>query len=105
MVFFGQRGRMFETTAVEVTASAVVFTLPDNTFHFAGNRGIIPIKISQSIPSGTTTTLPILFRVNGSTQAVTTVGGSALTAASVTTGLFLFYFDKSANLLQIIGVN
>lgn len=98
-------GRLFETTAVEVTSSAVIFTLPDNTFLYSGARGIVPIYIKQDIPSGTTETLSVLMQANNQTQGVSVVGGDSLTAANVVKGVYLFYFDKQNDVLQIIGAN
>lgn len=96
-------GRMFETTAVTVESAAVVFDIPDNAFLFAGARGIIPINIKQSIPGGTTTTLPVLMRSNNKTQGVSVDGDDALTVAGVKTGVRLFYFDKAGDILQLIA--
>ncbi len=98
-------GRLFETTAVEVTSSAVIYTLPDNAFLFSGPRGIVPIYVKQDVPSGTTETLPVLMQANNQTQGVSVVGGDSLTAANIAKGVYLFYFDKQNDVLQIIGVN
>lgn len=98
-------GRLFETTAVEVTSSAVIYTLPDNVFLFSGPRGIVPIYVKQDVPSGTTETLSVLMQANNQTQGVSVVGGDSLTAANIAKGVYLFYFDKQNDVLQIIGVN
>lgn len=98
-------GRLFETTAVEVTSSAVIFTLPNNTFLYSAPRGIVPIYIKQDLPSGTTETLSVLFRINNQTQGVSVVGGYSLTAANIAKGVYLFYYDKTTDTLQILGVN
>lgn len=96
-------GRMFETTAVTVGSTAVVFDIPDNAFLFAGARGLIPISVKQGVPSGTTTTLPVLMRSNNQTQGVSVAGGEALTVAGLETGVHLFYFDKAGDILQLIA--
>lgn len=96
-------GRLVETTAVATQATAVVYTIPDNTFLFAGSRGIIPINIKQPVPSGATTTLPVRLQSNNQTQGVSVTGGEALTAADCKTGVRLFYFDKAADILQLIN--
>ena len=103
MIYNHYRG-LSEPSSVAVTPSDVVFTLPNNMFLRLGSKGIVPIYINQAIPSGTTTTLPIQMKVNGDTQAVTTVGGNVLTASQLSTGLYLFYFDKQVGIFQIIGV-
>lgn len=102
---FRYGGRLYETTAVTVESTAVIFTLPDNTFLFSGPRGLIPIYIKQDIPSGTTDTLSVLMQSNNQTQGVSIVGGNSLTVAKIVKGVYLFYFDKSNNTLQILGVN
>lgn len=96
-------GRMMETTSVAAQSTAVVYTIPDNSFLYAGARGVIPINIKQAVPSGATTTLPVLLQSNNQTQGVSVVGGEALTAADCKTGVRLFYFDKAANILQLIN--
>lgn len=98
-------GRILETTAVEVTATAVIFKLPDNAFLHAAPRGVMPINVKQDLPSGTTTTLSVLFETNSQTQGVSVPGGDGLTAADIAKGVYLFYYDKSADILQILGVN
>ena len=66
-------------------------------------RGTIFVNLRNAIPSGTTTTLPILFETNGVTQAVTKVGGEALTVADITgTGIYQFWFERDTNTLQLL---
>lgn len=96
--------RLLPTIAVEVTTTAVVFRLTNNAFLYTGQYGVILIDIEQSIPSGTTTTLPILFESNGATQAATKVGSTPLTVADVSTGVYQFYFNKPANTLQVLSL-
>lgn len=96
-------GRMFDTTSVSTEDTAVVYTIPDNAFLFAGSRGIIPINIKQPVPTGATTSLPILMMSNNQTQGVSVIGGDALTVADCKTGVRLFYFDKASNILQLIN--
>lgn len=98
-------GRIIETTAVEVATTAVIFKLPNNAFLYAAPRGVMPISIKQDLPSGTTTTLSVLFETNGQTQGVSVPGGDNLTAADIAKGVYLFYYDKAGDVLQILGVN
>lgn len=95
--------RLLTTSAVEATSSAVVFKLPNRAFALTCPRGVVLVNIVQSVPTGTTTTLPILFESNGQTQAATTVGGVALTASDISTGVYQFYFDKTNNTLQVLS--
>lgn len=102
--FVNRRGSAaLATTGVTVNTDNVVFSFQNHAFLNAWYRGTIYINLVQAIPSGTTSTLPIVFETNGVTQAVTKVGNTALTVADITgTGIYEFWFDKSSNLLQLI---
>lgn len=68
-------------------------------------RGLLLVNLSQAIPTGTTGTLPVRFTMAGVTSNVTTYNGANLTAADVPgTGVYLFYYDRRMNVLQIMGV-
>lgn len=102
--FVNRRGSAaLSTTGVSVGTSNVTFTFQNHAFLNAWYRGTVYINLAQEIPSGTTSTLPIVFETNGVTQAVTKVGNTALTVEDITgTGIYEFWFDKSSNLLQLI---
>lgn len=102
--FVNRRGSAaLATTGVTVNTDNVVFSFQNHAFLNAWYRGTIYINLVQAIPSGTTSTLPIVFETNGVTQEVTKVGNTALTVADITgTGIYEFWFDKSSNLLQLI---
>lgn len=94
-----------ESTSVSVTATEVTFNFRSNPLTPTPFRGLLVVKL-EAIPAGTTTTLPINFAstVNGS-QAVTTWNGAALTVADLPgSGVYLFYYDRLANVLQIMTV-
>lgn len=66
--------------------------------------GIIAVNLADAIPTGTTGTLPVRFTLNGRTQALTTYGGEAVTAADITgTGVYLVFYNRYTNALQLIG--
>lgn len=66
-------------------------------------RGLILVYLSEEIPEGTTTTLPIRFTMAGNTENVTVAGGANWTVADlVGTGVYLFYYDRYSNILQKI---
>lgn len=91
-------------STVSVTATAVVFNLANNAFRFLEESGLVLIRISSAIPTGTSDTLPVVFQSNNATQAVTNVGGVPLTAADIpSTGIYLFYYDKDMRLMQILS--
>jgi hypothetical protein len=91
-----------QSRGVKVTADNVTFSFrPDwdrNPF-----RGVILVNIADEIPEGTTTTLPIMFTMAGNTMNVTTAGGDNLTVADFSgTGVYLVYYDRLSNVLQLI---
>lgn len=91
-----------EVRRISVTDTAVDFQFrPD--FDQNPFRGLLLINVPEAIPTGTTTTLPIRFSMAGNTQTVTTAGGSELTVADFAgVGVYLVYYDRFANILQLI---
>ena len=93
-----------DVQGVRVTDTGVEFVLPNFAFRFLPENGLVLIRVGVAIPSGTTTTLPVVFSSNDATQAITDVGGAELTAADIpSTGVYLFYYDKSANIMQLLS--
>jgi hypothetical protein len=93
-----------DVQSVTVTDTNVQFLLPNNAFRFLPDNGLVLIRIGVAIPTGTTATLPLVFSSNESTQVITDVGGTELTAADIpSTGVYLFFYDKSANLMQLLS--
>lgn len=91
------------STGVTVNTANVVFAFRNHAFLNSNYRGTIFVNLQQAIPSGTTTTLPILFETNGVTQAVTKLNGEPLTVADVTgTGVYQFWFERDTNTLQLL---
>ena len=80
--FSNRRGiPMLESTSVTVTADNVVLNLPNRAFRWLNSKGVILFRLNQSIPEGTTGTLPVVFSSNDFTQQLTNIGGTAITAA------------------------
>ena len=102
--FSNRRGiPMLETTSVTVTDDNVVLNLPNRSFRWLNQKGVILLRLNQPIPEGTTATLPVLFSSNEFTQPLTNIGGTAITAGQITgTGVYLIYYDKDANLMQLL---
>ena len=92
-----------KTQTVSVSDTAVTFKFaPD--FDGRPFRGLILVYISEAIPTGTTTTLPIQFSMAGTTSNVTVAGGATVTVADLPgVGIYLVYFDRWADTLQLIG--
>lgn len=55
------------------------------------------------MPTGTTTTLPIVLSSNAGTKAMTVAGGDELTVADYTTGIHLAYYESNTGILQLIA--
>ena len=89
------------TNSVTVGTDAVDFSL--------GFRRIpavthLSINIANSIPEGTTGTLPVRFTLNGQTRTLTFFGGSSVTAADlVGTGVIDVLYDWYNGFLQLVS--
>jgi hypothetical protein len=92
-----------KTQTVVISDTAVTFKFaPD--FDGRPFRGLILVYISEAIPEGTTTTLPVQFSMAGTTSNVTVAGGANVTVADLPgVGIYLVYFDRWADTLQLIG--
>ena len=92
-----------KTQTVVVSDTGVTFKFaPD--FDGRPFRGLILVYISEAIPDGTTTTLPVQFSMAGTTSNVTVAGGANVTVADLPgVGIYLVYFDRWADTLQLIG--
>lgn len=90
----------FESNSVSVNTSNVVFSFTDAGTYFNDNFcGLVLIKVNQSIPSGTTDTLPILIN----STALTTYDSETVTVSEFKgTGIYLGYYDGKTKSLQII---
>lgn len=93
-----------DVTGITVNTEQIIFNLANNAFRFLPENGLLLVRIQSEIPTGTTDTLPVVFQSNGVTQAITNVGGVALTAADIpSSGIYLFFYDKSTNLIQLLS--
>lgn len=67
-------------------------------------RGLLLVNLADEIPTGTTATLPIRFSMAGTTSNVTLPGGDNLTVADLPgVGIYLFYYDRMSDELQILN--
>ena len=92
-----------KTQTVVVSDTSVTFKFaPD--FDGRPFRGLILVYISEAIPDGTTTTLPVQFSMAGTTSTLTAPGGANVTVADLPgTGIYLVYFDRWADTLQLLN--
>lgn len=105
--FVNRRGTpLLESTAVETTDTNVVITIANRAFRFLDDRGVFLFRLNTEIPAAGDA-LPVIFSWTGFTQtftqALTTTGGAAATGTSFSgPGVYQIYYDKTANLLQIL---
>ena len=92
-----------KTQSVVVSDTAVTFKFaPD--FNGRPFRGLILVYISEEIPTGTTTTLPIQLSMAGTTSTLTVAGGANVTVADLPgNGIYLIYYDRWADTLQLMN--
>lgn len=91
-----------ESNSVSVSSTSVVFAL-NSRLSFVRFNGLVLVKLAQTIPSGTTTTLPIIVTSANGDVPLVKVGGDAVTVADVTgTGVYLLYYDNASNTLQVL---
>ena len=93
---------MIESTNITVNTDNVVVGIPKRAFRFLNGNGLILFRLNTALPDGAGT-LPILFASNEFTQPLTLVGSAAATAEQLSgAGVYLIYYDKSCNLLQLV---
>lgn len=94
-----------QSTGVTVGTDAVTFSFRSTATAGTPFRGLLLVYLSDAIPEGTTATLPIRFTsASAGTENVTTYNGDPLTVADIPgTGVYLLYYDRVANILQLIN--
>lgn len=89
------------TSTVTVTEEAVSFALG---FRRIQPVGYFTVRVEDSIPAGTTTTLPVSITLNGTTRPLTYFNGTPVTVADVTgTGVLLVFNDRFNGILQLMS--
>ncbi|MBQ3689370.1 MAG: hypothetical protein II937_05810 [Bacteroidales bacterium] len=92
----------FTTQNITVGTTAVDFAL--GLFRGLPPAGYITIRIANPIPTGTTTTLPVTFTLNGLARNVTLLDGSNATVADITgANIITLFNDRENGILQIIS--
>ena len=91
---------MIESTSVTTNSTNVIINIPNRAFRFLNGTGLMLFRLNTEI---TDVSLPILFQSNEFTQPLTIVGGSEATGANISeVGVYLIYYDKNSNLMQLI---
>lgn len=100
------RGGIPALRSLSVAVSATQVSFDFNNYRNVGIpfRGLLVINLAQAIPTGTATTLPIVFTSDGgNAKAVTTLNGEAVTVAEVTgTGVYLMWYESQTDTLQLL---
>ena len=66
--------------------------------------GLMLVRISSAIPTGTTGTLPVTLTLNGNTRPLTFFNGTKVTVADLEgTGVLLVFNDKFNGILQLLS--
>lgn len=87
------------TTGISVTEESVDFSLGMRDIPA---MGYITLNISNAIPTGTTGTLPVTFRLNGAKRNLTFFGGNNVTAADIVgSGIMLVFYDFFSGIFQV----
>lgn len=100
---FGTYGIVSQGTPV-VTTTEVTLNFEDHPYVNSPYNGLLLVNISTAIPTGTTGTLPVVFKTGGVAKAATKVGGVPLTAADLpSTGYYLFFYDRGTGVFQALS--
>lgn len=91
-----------KATGVTVTSTEVRFSFQNHPFLNAPFVGKLLFKV-PAIPTGTTSTLPVVFATNGSSQAaISYETGETLTVADMTrAGIYEAIYDSEDKILYI----
>lgn len=92
------------SNSVTVTTTQVRFDFNNHPNVGTPFRGLIVVRFNQPIPTGTTTTLPIIFTSNGGhPQNLTGFNGANITVANLRgVGIYLCWFESQTNTLQLL---
>ena len=101
--FVNRRGiPLIESNNVTADATTITVTIPQRAFRFLNDKGGIFFKLNTAIPTASTA-LPVQFSSGDFTQAVTTRGGANAVGTDFPgTGVYHIFYDKDANLLQLL---
>ena len=93
---------MIESSSVTVNTDNVTIALPNRVFRALSSNGVIAFRLNTEVPAGGAS-LPIVFSSNEFTQPLTLVGGDAATGTQLSAvGVYLIWYDKNANLMQLL---
>lgn len=92
------------SNSISVGTTQVAFDFNNHPTVGQPFRGLVIIRLNQSIPEGSTTTLPIVF-TSDSSNVVNLIGfnGENVTVADIPgTGIYLVFVDSQSNTVQLL---
>lgn len=92
------------SNSVSVGTTQVAFDFTNHPTVGEPFRGLVVVRLNQVIPTGTTTTLPIVFTSDGA-NTVSLIGynGDPITVADIPgTGIYLVFVDSPSNSVQLL---
>ena len=94
-----------KSLSVNVTSTEVQFDFNNHRNIGLPFRGLIIVNLAQQIPSGTTTTLPIVFTSeNSNTIPLIGYNNNPITVADIKgTGIYLVWHESQTGVLQLIN--
>ncbi len=91
---------------IGVTVSTTEVRFDFNSHRNVGRPfvGIVAVQLAQAIPTGTATTLPVVFTTDGGNAAnLTTYDGENVTVADIAgTGIYLVWADTQSGTVQLL---
>lgn len=93
-----------ESRSVTETTTGVTFNFGPTAFSSPRFSGLIAVRIVEAA-AATADALPVSFSVPsiaGSTIALTTFGGTAVTGADLDAGIHLVFYDRYNGVLQLL---
>lgn len=90
--------------AVNVSTTQVAYDFNNHRNVGSPFRGLIVIRLAQTVPTGTTTTLPIVFTSGGGNAIpLTGFNGDAVTVADLPgSGIYLVWYESQTRTLQLL---
>lgn len=91
------------SNSVSVGATQVSFDFNNHRNIGRPFRGLLIVRLAQTIPTGTTTTLPIVFTSDGgNAQSLTKENGDVVTVADIIgTGIYILWYESQTNTLTV----
>lgn len=92
------------SNSVTVGTTQVAFDFTNHPTIGQPFRGLVIVRLNQAIPTGTTTTLEVVFTTEGgNVTSLVGFNGDAITVADIAgTGIYLVFVDSQSNTVQLL---